>query len=625
VDVLSDATLSGDAGCLLIGGGHALLAEPDDSLLHVAAALGESLLAVHHAGTGLVADSLDVLGGDGDGGLGRLFLLLLLGSLLLLLLGLRLESLGLGLNLGGEVLLALLHALAEVVLDEAADGDLLSNLRGGLLDEFLNSLGGVLDEVLLEESLLVDHLVEAALDNLLADVLRLGLKILHLHLDILLGGDHGGIGIIRGHVLDILAGGNLHGDVLGELLEPVTAGDKVSLAVDLDNHTEAGATVDVGADGTLSGDAGCLLIGGGDALLAEPDDSLLEVAAALGEGLLAVHHAGAGGVADSLDVLGGDGGTVSLGGLSLGSFSLGGFSLGGFSLGSFSLGSLGGGGFSLGGLSLGGLSLGGLSLGGFSLGGLGGGLLLLFSLLHGGLFLIVSRRELGGGDPLGLECVLHGTGTSLNLLERLLDDGGDVNLVLHGELHLGAVDAHHLDGDGVANLAKFGHLDVVVVGHLGDVHETLDTLHDLDEGAEGLDGLDLAVEGGAGLDRLDLLGVGLGRSLLSLARGKLSLALFLLGLVLHELLRGGRGLHGEGDATLLGVDGLDPDGDVLVCGDDVGDVLDESILELGDVNEAVVLGAKVDEAAVLLHALHFALVLVADGDVGVLHGDVLLR
>ena len=386
-----------------------------------------------------------------------------------------------------------------------------------------------------------------------------------------------------GHVLDVHAGGGLHGDVIDELLEPVAAGDKVSLAVDLDNHTEAGATVDVGADGTLSGDAGGLLIGGGDALLAEPDDSLLEVAAALGEGLLAVHHARAGGVADSLDVLGGDGGTVSLGGFSLGGFSLGGFSLGGLSLGSF--------------------SLGGLSLGGFSLGGLGGGLLLLFSLLHGGLFLIVSRRELGGGDPLGLECVLHGTGTSLNLLERLLDDGGDVNLVLHGELHLGAVDAHHLDGDGVANLAKFGHLDVVVVGHLGDVHETLDTLHDLDEGAEGLDGLDLAVEGGAGLDRLDLLGVGLGRGLLSLARGKLSLALFLLGLVLHELLRGGRGLHGEGDAALLGVDGLDPDGDFLVRGDDVGDVLDEAILELGDVNEAVVLGAEVDEAAVLLHAL----------------------
>ena len=261
-----------------------------------------------------------------------------LGSLLLLLLGLRLESLGLGLNLGGEVLLALLHALAEVVLDEAADGDLLSNLRGGLLDDVFDGLGGVLDEVLLEESLLVDHLVEAALDNLLADVLGLGEHVLHLHLDILLGGDHGGVGILGGHVLDVHAGGGLHGDVIDELLEPVTAGDKVSLAVDLDNHTEAGATVDVGADGTLSGDAGGLLIGGGDALLAEPDDGLLEVAAALGEGLLAVHHAGAGGVADSLDVLGGDGGTVSLGGLSLGGFSLGGLSLGGFSLGASALG-----------------------------------------------------------------------------------------------------------------------------------------------------------------------------------------------------------------------------------------------------------------------------------------------
>ena len=135
------------------------------------------------------------------------------------------------------------------------------------------------------------------------------------------------------------------------------------------------------------------------------------------------------------------------------------------------------------------------------------------------------------------------------------------------------------------------------------MHETLDALHDLDEGTEGLDGLDLALERGAPLDGLDLLGLSLGLSLLRLPGGKLSLALSLLGLDRLELVRGGRGLHGEGDAALLRVDGLDPDGHVLVRGDHVGDVLDESILELGDVHEAVVLGAEVDEAAVLLHAL----------------------
>ena len=579
MDVLSDGTLRGDAGGLLVGRGHALLAKPDDSLLDVTTALSKGLLAVHHAGARLVAEHLNVLGGDGDGGLGGLLLLLLLlGSLLLLLLGLLLESLGLSLNLSGKVLVPLLQALAEVVLDEAADGDLLADLRGSLLNELLNRLGSVLDVVLLEESLLVDHLVEAALDNLLADVLGLALKILHLHLDLLLGGNHGGVGVLGGHVLNIRAGGDLHGNVGDELLELVTARDKVSLAVDLDNHAEAGTTVDVGADGTLRGDAGGLLVGGGHALLAKPDDSLLHVAVALGERLLAVHHAGARLVAELLDSLGGDGGTLSLGGLGLG-------------------------GLSLGGLGLGGLGLGGLGLGGLSLGGLGLGFLSLFSLLRGGLFLIVSRRELSGGDALGLEGKLHHGGAGLHLLEHLLDDGGDVDLVLHGELHLGSVDVEHLDGDHVADFAKVGDVDVVVVGHLGDVHETLDALHDLDEGTEGLDGLDLALERGAPLDGLDLLGLSLGLSLLRLPGGKLSLALSLLGLDRLELVRGGRGLHGEGDAALLRVDGLDPDGHVLVRGDHVGDVLDESILELGDVHEAVVLGAEVDEAAVLLHAL----------------------
>ena len=82
MDVLSDATLRGDAGCLLVGGGHALLAEPHDGLLEVAVALGERLLAVHHAGAGLVADLLDLLGRDAAGGRGGLGSLLLLGLLL---------------------------------------------------------------------------------------------------------------------------------------------------------------------------------------------------------------------------------------------------------------------------------------------------------------------------------------------------------------------------------------------------------------------------------------------------------------------------------------------------------------------------------------------------------------
>ena len=65
MDVGVDGTLRGDAARLLVGGRHALLAEPLDSLVHVAVALGEGLLAEHHAGARLVAEFLHSLGGDG--------------------------------------------------------------------------------------------------------------------------------------------------------------------------------------------------------------------------------------------------------------------------------------------------------------------------------------------------------------------------------------------------------------------------------------------------------------------------------------------------------------------------------------------------------------------------------
>ena len=67
----------------------------------------------------------------------------------------------------------------------------------------------------------------------------------------------------------------------------------------------------------------------------------------------------------------------------------------------------------------------------------------------------------------------------------MLDDVLEVNLLLHGELHLGAVDTEDAHADGLANLDEVLGLHVVVVGHLSDVHEALDAVLDLDEGAKG--------------------------------------------------------------------------------------------------------------------------------------------
>ena len=120
------------------------------------------------------------------------------------------------------------------------------------------------------------------------------------------------VALAREHVLgDLLAahearvgGGDVHGDVAHQRLELVGAGHEVGLAVDLDQHADLAAGVDVGADHALGGDAAGLLGGARQALLAQVVDGLLHVALGLDQGVLAVHHAGAGALAELLDHLG---------------------------------------------------------------------------------------------------------------------------------------------------------------------------------------------------------------------------------------------------------------------------------------------------------------------------------
>src|SRR5690606_38625766 len=59
-------------------------------------------------------------------------------------------------------------------------------------------------------------------------------------------------------------------------------------------------------DAALGGDAAGLLVGLGEALLAQPFGGRVDFALVLGERLLALHHAGAGTVAQVLDQLCGD-------------------------------------------------------------------------------------------------------------------------------------------------------------------------------------------------------------------------------------------------------------------------------------------------------------------------------
>ena len=92
----------------------------------------------------------------------------------------------------------------------------------------------------------------------------------------------------------------MHRQLLGQALEVVGARHEVGLAVDLDQHADLAAHVDVVADDPFLGGAAGALGGRGHALLAQDLDRLVEVAAGLGQRRLAVHHPGSGLVAELL-------------------------------------------------------------------------------------------------------------------------------------------------------------------------------------------------------------------------------------------------------------------------------------------------------------------------------------
>ena len=99
------------------------------------------------------------------------------------------------------------------------------------------------------------------------------------------------------------AGLDGHGQYLvGELDELVSLGDEVGLAVDFDHHADA--VVDLGSNQAFGGGAAFALGGALQALDADDLDGLLGVTVGLVKSLLDIHHAGAGALAQSLDISG---------------------------------------------------------------------------------------------------------------------------------------------------------------------------------------------------------------------------------------------------------------------------------------------------------------------------------
>src|SRR5262249_30469406 len=97
--------------------------------------------------------------------------------------------------------------------------------------------------------------------------------------------------------------GDVEGDVADELLEVLVARDEVRLAVDLHQHADLAAGMDVARHRALGRGATASLGGLRLALHAQDLDGLLHIAALLGQGGLAIHHPRAGAVAQGLYIL----------------------------------------------------------------------------------------------------------------------------------------------------------------------------------------------------------------------------------------------------------------------------------------------------------------------------------
>src|SRR5215218_4374251 len=185
---------------------------------------------------------------------------------------------------------------------EAGDPDVLAGLRRDLDAQVRDRLPlvALLVEVLLvEQSDLRCPLADLSIDDLLDHVLRLAVRPRPLLEDgalprnVLLGN------VLEGDVLGVHRG-DVDRDLASELLEILVAGHEVGLAEHLDERALAPVGVDVGGDHALPGAAAPALRRRGRALLAKDLDRLPLVALGLLEGVLHVHHRGAGALPERL-------------------------------------------------------------------------------------------------------------------------------------------------------------------------------------------------------------------------------------------------------------------------------------------------------------------------------------
>ena len=187
--------------------------------------------------------------------------------------------------------------VADFEANEARDRDVLAELGDLGLHELVDGEGRFLDEGLLDEADLFVELADAAFHDAVENLLGLAFVAGALAGDLALFFEQ-----VRGNVLfaeELRIGRrDVHRDVVDHFLEHFGARDEVGLAVDFHHHAKLAAGVNVAADETLPGGARRLLAGRRDAMLAQYDFGLADIALGLDERFLALHHARAGALAE---------------------------------------------------------------------------------------------------------------------------------------------------------------------------------------------------------------------------------------------------------------------------------------------------------------------------------------
>src|SRR5579884_1373576 len=196
-------------------------------------------------------------------------------------------------------------SFANLEAGKALDDDVFAEVGNSLLDHLADGHALILDIVLFVEAILLVELFHFARDDAVHDGLGLARGKRLRAVDLALFLEHFRRNFLTADVARVKRG-NVHGDIVREIVKTLGARDEIGLAIDLHEHADLPARVDITADESFGSFAHGFLGGSGLPLLAQNANGLLEIAAGFHERGSAIGKARIRALAQLLDELRGN-------------------------------------------------------------------------------------------------------------------------------------------------------------------------------------------------------------------------------------------------------------------------------------------------------------------------------